>query len=181
MYSLYEWEHGFLRGNRKAPHGLQFPFAKRDPRIETIVTKPDPRLHFALTNGTQRCKDTQHFTGNNLDDELRRAAINFCVSDANVRISGGDLFLNQVFMWYRNDFKEGESNRSLPSILRDIVPCCRKRDDLIEQLTKYQESIKVHPIKYEWADAFGASTFHLSALRGEDSRLSRMMRTAAEE
>lgn len=171
LFSFHEWEHGFLRGNRKAPHGISLPFSKRDPRIQYIVRNANPRLHFALTNCSQRASQIQHFTGVNILDEFFRVTTAYCERDQNVRIEESSLYLNQVFLWYRQDFEQGEGKRSLPAVVRDLLPHCQTRDLLVAQLAKYQEKIKVHVMKYDWGDSdVGTHTFHPSCLKAERNR-----------
>lgn len=111
LYSLYEWEHGILRGNVKgsSSDGMSsssVPFGRKDPRIAYCVASPDPRIHFAINHGTNSCPSIRRYSAENIDEELKFAVKSFCETESNVRFDEGklELHVSKIFTWYRSDF-----------------------------------------------------------------------------
>ena len=53
VFSLDDIEHGVLRANTPHPSSSKKPFEKGDPRLEFVMSKVDPRIHFALVCGAK--------------------------------------------------------------------------------------------------------------------------------
>ena len=111
LYSLYEWEHGILRGNSKGSScdGMSLsllPFGRKDPRIAYCVTNPDARIHFAINHGTNSCPSVRSYSPSKIDEELTVATKSFCEKESNLRFDDTklELHVSKVFTWYRPDF-----------------------------------------------------------------------------
>ena len=175
LYSFHEWEHGIMRGNRKAPHGLRAPLGKRDPRRQLVVSKPDGRIHFALNCGANSCPPIRFFTGDALHRELRIVTMGFCEDEANVSVKDNALYVSKIFMWYRADFGEGNTSVSagdLPKVVCNYMHMGPKK----QQLTKLLNSgnVKLNPLPYDWsANASEIKEFKPRALKANCSRFHR--------
>lgn len=104
-FSADDIEHGVLRGNRRHPY-LIFPqFAKDDPRLMMSIEHPDPRIHFALVCGARSCPPISSYGGDNLEQQLDKAASTF-INGIGVRHDPGEntLYLSRIFKWYAGDF-----------------------------------------------------------------------------
>ena len=104
-FSADDIEHGVLRGNRRHPY-LPFPqFSKDDPRLMMSIEHPDPRVHFALVCGARSCPPISSYGGENLEQQLDKAAATF-VNGIGVRHEPGEntLYLSRIFKWYAGDF-----------------------------------------------------------------------------
>ena len=55
MYSLQDIENGVLRANRKGIGQFRRPFGSKDPRRKIALSRPEPRIHFALVCGAKSC------------------------------------------------------------------------------------------------------------------------------
>ena len=174
VFSLNEWEHGFLRGNKRIPHSLQVPFGTFDRRKAFVVQDPDPRIHFCLSCGG-KAGGEDVFSGSTLRDELQAAALSFFESAENLEIVDNELHINQVMLWYQSDFDDSNAKlpRSLATLVRDWMPSsCTNRSALIHQLTKYQEGIKVVPLPYDWSVRVqGYSVFQHVNLKNSRKRI----------
>lgn len=53
MYSLDDIEHGVLRGNRPHPSSPEPLLRDGDPRLQFVMSRVDPRIHFALVCGAK--------------------------------------------------------------------------------------------------------------------------------
>jgi hypothetical protein len=125
VYSLDDIEHGLLRRNGVSPVPLatqQFSSA-RDPRLGYMVSKLDPRIHFALNCGAKGCPPIAVYTAGSLDKQLDRASKSFVRSTTvvdKVGLGDGAVFtvtLSMLFKWYRADFGETDVQ-----VLRWIAP-----------------------------------------------------------
>ena len=104
-FSADDIEHGVLRGNRRHPY-LPFPqFSNDDPRLMMSIEHPDPRVHFALVCGARSCPPISSYGGENLEQQLDKAAATF-VNGIGVRHEPGEntLYLSRIFKWYAGDF-----------------------------------------------------------------------------
>lgn len=108
-FSADDIEHGVLRGNRRHPY-LPFPqFAKDDPRLMMSIEDPDPRIHFALVCGARSCPPISSYSGEDLDEQLDKAAATF-INGIGARhdVSEHTLYLSRIFKWYAGDFGGAE-------------------------------------------------------------------------
>lgn len=173
FYSLHEWEHGIVRGNRRAPHGLQLPLGSQDERKNFAVSYIDGRIHFGLNCGSESCPPIRFFTGHRLlDQELALAAMGFCEDDSNVVIIGNVLYLNKIFHWYRSDFGPG----SLPEIVCGFLHTnSPKHQEIRQLLVEKQGNIAVRFLPYDWSsNAVDVKEFRRHELRASRGR--RLMR-----
>lgn len=151
IYSFQDWEHGILRGNRKAPHGLSSPFSRSDSRRVLAVNDPDYRVHFGLNCGAKSCPPVNQYTDDNLDEELRIVAESFCEDDDNVTFDAdkGEVQLSKIFQWYRSDFADNNAE-----LLRVVKKHLRgtKRQTLDKMIDK-KGAIKVTYKPYDWTSS----------------------------
>lgn len=104
-FSLDDIEHGVLRGNRPHPLFKIAPFGPGDQRLQAVLDHFDARIHFALVCGAKSCPPIAVYEGNQLNQQLDRAAASF--------INGGwvqhdpetqVLRISPIFKWYERDF-----------------------------------------------------------------------------
>ncbi|KAF2075128.1 hypothetical protein CYY_003563 [Polysphondylium violaceum] len=80
-FSQYDIKHGILRGNKKPStmfHSRKFK--KNDPR-RRFTLHLDPRIHFALANGSKSCPSINVYDYKNIDGSLEKATQAFLESD----------------------------------------------------------------------------------------------------
>jgi hypothetical protein len=98
--SLTDIENGVLRRNRGVSMWPR-PFGNDDRRLELMVAKVDPRIHFVLNCGAQSCPPIRFLTADKLDDQLALASRAFLRQPSNFsvhsvgaredqRLNGGD-------------------------------------------------------------------------------------------
>lgn len=78
--------------------------------IEHGIIRPkfkDPRIHMAVNCASISCPKLQDraYTGDNLEEQLNKAAREFINNDAKNNITAEKAQLSQIFSWYRMDFK----------------------------------------------------------------------------
>ena len=103
-FSLTDIEHGVLRGNRGFPYIPGPHFASLDPRIESIITDFDPRIHIALNCASNSCPPIGVYTPENIQDQLDLAARSFINNDLKVDQDGNQISVSKIFQWYLADF-----------------------------------------------------------------------------
>ena len=77
--------------------------------VEHGILRPiwkDNRIHYVLNCASLSCPNLQKtaFTGENVEELLELAAIEYINHPRAVRIEGGKLFLSSIYDWYRQDF-----------------------------------------------------------------------------
>jgi hypothetical protein len=145
VYSFADWKDGFLRGNRKKICGAK-AFAKGDSRLDFVVRKPDPRVHFALDWGTVASCPISFYSVENLNEELDIAARAYCEQHVEIDLSKVELKLSKVFQWYKTDFVE--SSKQLPTYLMPYLLRLQKQD--MEKLVYHKSQIKITYKDYDW-------------------------------
>jgi hypothetical protein len=157
LYSLYEWEHGILRGNVKGSScdgmsSSSVPFSRKDPRMAYCVTHPDPRIHFAINHGTNSCPSIRLYSATNLDEELTIATKSFCEKQSNLRFDEAklELHVSKIFTWYRSDFVNDA--KLLPRwIVNFTNGAMLQRLDSAFENKNGGKGIKVLDIAFDWS------------------------------
>ncbi len=142
-FSLTDIEHGVLRGNQGFPYIPGPHFASLDPRIESIITDFDPRIHFALNCASNSCPPIGVYTPENIQDQLDLAARSFINNDLKVDQDGNQISVSKIFQWYLADFG-GE--KALVEFLKQYLLDGESRKWIIEN----QSTLKVKFHSYDW-------------------------------
>lgn len=103
-YTLNEIEHGVLRCNRRAPYGLRPPFRRGDPRLLSLPSSLDPRVHFALNCGARSCPPIRPFGAAEVDAQLDAATAGYLRTEVELDRDSGSLTLPGLMKLYRRDF-----------------------------------------------------------------------------
>jgi len=74
-------------------------FSKADPRISSVVTDFDPRVHFALACGTKSCPLVRVYNANDLDKQLAETAHHYCTSTTKVIADLKQVTLTAFFVF----------------------------------------------------------------------------------
>jgi hypothetical protein len=142
-FSLTDIEHGVLRGNRGFPYFSGPHFANSDPRLESIISNFDPRIHFALNCASNSCPPIGIYTPENIQEQLDLAARNFINNDLKVDQDGNQISVSKIFQWYLADFG-GE--KALVEFLKQYLLDGESRKWIIEN----QSTLKVKFHSYDW-------------------------------
>jgi hypothetical protein len=142
-FSLLDIEHGVLRANSGFPYFPGDHFAKTDPRINAVIPKMDPRIHFALNCASKSCPPIGIYTPELIQDQLNLAAANFINNDIQVLPEKNELSVSRIFRWYLNDF--GGKDQLARFIAGYITDQNKK-----EWLQKNQSVIKINFHPYDW-------------------------------
>jgi len=124
VYSIADIKHGILRGNQKQPFSFSRQFGDDDPRKNSILGLMEPRVHFALNEGTESCGRLRLYTGSKIDKELQEVACHFCQEKVKINSKDKVVFLPEVFKEYQSDFASSE-----PDLLKWIATFLPESED----------------------------------------------------
>jgi hypothetical protein len=116
-FTLDDIEHGVLRGNQTRPYGLIRQFRPGDPRMQYVLSRRDPRIHFVISAGTQSDPPMRILDGDNIDEELHFATESFLEEACKISLPEREVTLPRIFSWYRDDFAKGNLE-----LLRWLLP-----------------------------------------------------------
>jgi hypothetical protein len=144
-FSLNVIEHGILRGNRRHPYGLLKPFRRKDPRMDFIVSPPDPRIHFALVCGARSCPPIGFYEAEQIDFQLQLASESF-INSSRVKIlpQEATIFISKIFQWYKTDF--GGSDSALIDFLLNFLDEGKHKTFLQQN----RDKIRIRYQPYDW-------------------------------
>ncbi|CAA7410646.1 unnamed protein product [Spirodela intermedia] len=104
-YSLTVIKNGILRSNRRQPYSLVKPFNAEDKRLQLMLPKVNPLIHFGLCNGTRSSPTVRFFSGQGTEMELRNAAREFFHRGGlEVDLDKRTVRLTRIVKWYSADF-----------------------------------------------------------------------------
>jgi len=138
LFSFQDWEHGILRGNKRAPYSLfkQIGGSNGDIRKRYILPQPvDERIHFALNCGAKSCPSIHNYTAESIDEELRVATYGFFEDDdnLNIQLDKHTIYLSKILKWYSCDFIANNSSSNGNSkdmkLLQRIIELLRHDDN----------------------------------------------------
>ena len=144
-FSLNDLEHGILRANARHPFQVLRSFGMTTGKQSLALTKPDPRVHFALNCGARSCPPIKKYTAANIDEELEVSAQAFCEQDDNVEVDliDGTLTLSKIFSWYSSDF-----GSEIPRVVAGYLS--GKKKENLESLID-GGNLKVKYFDYDWS------------------------------
>ena len=145
VFTADDIEHGILRGNHRLPHSLCRPFGNNDPRLEYVIEKTDPRIHFALVCASESCPPIDIYTPENLDKDLSVSGKTFLNSGGiHVDRKNRKVRLSRVFKWYDHDFGKTPAEH-----LRFIAPYLYNEKDR-RFLEENAADIHIAYQSYDW-------------------------------
>ena len=103
-FSLDDIEHGILRGNAKKYMSLSTVFGKNDERISLVMSRNDPRVHFAFICAAQSCPPFRAYQAANVDKQLDLATTSLLDKQMELNRAGGRIKVPKLFQWYKKDF-----------------------------------------------------------------------------
>lgn len=158
-FSANDIEHGILRSNAPSPASLWSILgisqlakptfsSEKDPRVQYIMPKIDPRIHFALNCGARSCPPIKVFSVDSLDDGLDAATEAFCEGEVRFDEHTRELYLSSIFKWYASDFGATKEER-----VKFILPHVHdeKTRRALEQCLDKGQSIQFRYLPYDWS------------------------------
>ena len=103
-FSLDDIEHGILRGNAKKYMSLSAIFPKHDERISLVMSRSDPRIHFAFFCAAHSCPPLRAYSAQEIDSQLDLATAILLDRYIELDRSGGKIRVPKLFQWYKKDF-----------------------------------------------------------------------------
>ncbi|KAK9275338.1 hypothetical protein L1049_022602 [Liquidambar formosana] len=118
-YSLTAIKNGILRNNRRPPYSLVKPFGAGDKRLEVVLPKVNPLVHFGLCNGTRSSPTVRFFSPQGIEAELRCAAREFFQRGGmEVDLEKRTVYLTRIIKWCNVDF--GQEKEILKWIINHL-------------------------------------------------------------
>jgi glutaredoxin len=158
-FSANDIEHGILRSNAPSPASLwsilgisrlaKPIFAnEKDPRVQYIMPKVDPRIHFALNCGARSCPPIKVFSVDSLNDGLEAATEAFCEGEVRFDENTRELYLSSIFKWYASDFGATKEER-----VQFILPHLsdEKTRQALQKCLDKGEPIQFRYLPYDWS------------------------------
>ncbi|XP_020599150.1 uncharacterized protein LOC110038603 [Phalaenopsis equestris] len=104
-YSLSMIKDGILRSNRRPPYSFVRPLSSSDRRLELVLPKVNPLIHFGLCNGARSSPRVRFFSAEGVEVELRHAAREFFSGGGmEVDLEKRVVHLTRIIKWYCADF-----------------------------------------------------------------------------
>jgi len=110
VYSIADLKHGILRGNQKAPYSMFRQFGDGDPRRVHALPIFDPRVHFALVEGSITSPRLFVYKDTEIDKELTNSAKVFCEDLVIFNIDMQQVILPEVLKEFYEDFQCSEKD-----------------------------------------------------------------------
>ena len=108
--TLDDIEHGILRGNKRHPtYVLMQQLRPSDPKCQFVLTSRDGRIHFVISAGTRSDPPVRILNGENLQEELYEATVEFLGCSVKVNKETKKVSLPRIFLWYADDFPTPET------------------------------------------------------------------------
>lgn len=108
-YSIADLKHGILRGNQRTGFSLFRQFGDGDPRREHSLPIFDPRVHFALVEGsTVSPRLFLYHTNGEIEKELTHSAQMFCQDLVRFDVTQRKVVLPEVLKEFLDDFQCNE-------------------------------------------------------------------------
>ncbi|KAG0457368.1 hypothetical protein HPP92_022525 [Vanilla planifolia] len=115
-YSLSTIKDGILRSNRRSPYSFVRPLSSSDRRLELVLPKVNPLVHFGLCNGVRSSPSVRFFSTQGVELELRHAAREFFSGGGmDVDLEKRVVHLTRIIKWYSADF--GQDREALQWVM----------------------------------------------------------------
>ncbi|KAI4373170.1 hypothetical protein MLD38_011328 [Melastoma candidum] len=146
-YSTGTINNGILRNNRRPPYSLIKPFGNNDQRLELVVPKVNPLVHFGLCNGTRSSPTVRFFSPQGVEAELRCAAREFLQNGGmEVDLDKRTVKLTRIIKWFSVDFGHDKEILRWVLIYLDAT-----RAGLLTHLLSDGGPINIAYQKYDWS------------------------------
>ncbi|KAK8667930.1 hypothetical protein V6N13_105403 [Hibiscus sabdariffa] len=147
-YSLSIIENGILRNNRRSPYSLTKPFSKGDRRLHMVPMRLNPLVHFGLCNGTRSSPKLRFFTAQNVQEELRTAAMEYFQNEGiEIDWELRTVYLTRIIKWFSVDF--GEKDRDILEWVLNYLD--GRNAQLLKSLLEDGDIIIIIYQDYDWS------------------------------
>lgn len=166
--TLDDIEHGILRGNKRHPTlVLMQQLRPQDPKCQFVLTSRDGRIHFVISAGTRSDPPVRILNGENLQEELHEATVEFLACAVKVDTEAKKVTLPRIFLWYADDFPSPE-NKLLRWVAK-YLPV--DRSDALLGLLENQNTPTISYESFDWSNA--EARFEAAAIRRKRRKLVR--------
>lgn len=146
-YSLSSIKDGILRSNRRQPYSISKPFSTGDRRLELVLPKLNPLIHFGLCDGTRSSPIVRFFSTQGIEAELRHAAREFFrAGGAEVDLENRTVHLTGIIKWYSVDFGQ---DREILKWIVDYLDASKA--GLLLHLLNDGGPVKIAYKKFDWS------------------------------
>ncbi len=167
--TLDDIEHGILRGNKRPPMiMLMQQLRPSDPKCQYVLSSRDGRIHFVISAGTRSDPPVRILNGENLQEELHEATVEFLGCSVKVDMERNVVTLPRIFLWYPDDFPTPET--ALLKWVSKYLPVQRS-DQLRDMVSKPDSKPTVVYESFDWNSA--EARFEASVIRRKRRKLAR--------
>ncbi|GMI87508.1 hypothetical protein like AT3G11920 [Hibiscus trionum] len=147
-YSLSIIENGILRNNRRSPYSLTKPFYEGDRRLHLVPMRLNPLIHFGLCNGTRSSPKLRFFTAQNVQEELKTAAMEYFHNEGiEIDWELRTVYLTRIIKWFSVDF--GEKDRDILEWVLNYLD--GRNAQLLKNLLEDGDIIIIIYQDYDWS------------------------------
>lgn len=141
-YSPDVIEHGLLRRNARPAYALRRVMRSSDRRAAAMVSRLDPRIHFALNCGALSCPPIAGYSAAAIDEELELATRSYIRAETSIDRDRREVTLPRLLRLYRPDF--GPAGSRLRFVTARLMP------DDAEWLRGNRDRISIDYGDYDW-------------------------------
>eukprot|EP01119_Soliformovum_irregulare_P013308 TRINITY_DN3526_c0_g1_i1.p1 TRINITY_DN3526_c0_g1~~TRINITY_DN3526_c0_g1_i1.p1 ORF type:complete len:1045 (-),score=343.24 TRINITY_DN3526_c0_g1_i1:27-3161(-) len=158
-FTILDIYHGMLRGNKKASRRkIKQVMSKHDPKI-AFMTKPDPRIHFALISGSRSFPAVAVYRAKTLDKDLNTVTEAYLDEEVEMEKVKKTVIIPKLFYYYNKDF--GKNDSALVKWIIENIPKHKKEE--FEHLAKHRMTVKFSSYDWDFYVVHGDSFAQLSA------------------
>lgn len=147
FYSLDDIEHGLLRSN--SPHPVNVfgsKYFKDDRAAKFVLSKKDPRIHFALNCGANSCPPIRAYSVEKIDSQLELATEAFVNGTVDVDKAASRVTMSKLLSWYARDF--GSNARDVLTFIAARLKGDSRAD--LESMLAGGKTPRVAYADYDW-------------------------------
>lgn len=147
FYSLDDIEHGLLRSNSPHPvNAFGSKYFKDDRAAKFVLSKKDPRIHFALNCGANSCPPIRAYSAEKIDSQLELAAEAFVNGNVDVDKAASRVTMSKLLSWYARDF--GSNARDVLTFIAARLKGDSRAD--LESMLAGGKTPRVAYADYDW-------------------------------
>ncbi|KAL4338525.1 hypothetical protein S245_041291 [Arachis hypogaea] len=147
-FSISDIKNGVLRCNQRSAYSLGKPFGTGDKRLEVVLVKFNPLIHFGLCMGSKFSPKIRFFSAQRVEDELRGATRDFFENNNGIEVDleKRTVHLTPLLKWFGGDF--GTEKDILNWVLNYLSP---SKSGLLSHLLCDAGPVTVSYKNFDWS------------------------------
>ncbi|KAL1331461.1 hypothetical protein AAHE18_12G187200 [Arachis hypogaea] len=147
-YDAVRQSEEFRRCNQRSAYSLGKPFGTGDKRLEVVLVKFNPLIHFGLCMGSKFSPKIRFFSAQRVEDELRGATRDFFENNNGIEVDleKRTVHLTPLLKWFGGDF--GTEKDILNWVLNYLSP---SKSGLLSHLLCDAGPVTVSYKNFDWS------------------------------